>query len=68
MNHQPHTAAEPADLITDWFTDDDLSDEEEDQQEHENFPSVVDAARQRQDRRLPGWEKLLVFAFITITT
>ena len=28
MNHQHHTAAEAADLITDWFTDDDLSDEE----------------------------------------
>ena len=52
MNHQPHNAAEAADLITDWLTDDDLSDEEEDQQEDENLCSVVDAARQRQDRRL----------------
>ena len=52
MNHQPHSAAEAADLITDWLTDDDLSDEEQDQQEDENLSSVVDAARQRQDRRL----------------
>ena len=36
-------------MITDWFTDNDLSDEEEDQQKEENL-SVVDAARQRQDR------------------
>ena len=49
MNHQMHTAAEAADMITDWFTDDDLSDEQEDQQEDENLPSVVNAARQRQD-------------------
>ena len=52
MNHQPHSAAEAANLITDWLTDDELSDEEEDQQEDENLSSVVDAARQRQDRRL----------------
>ena len=52
MNHQPHSAAEAADLIIDWLTDDDLSDEEEDQQEDENLSSVVDVARQRQDRRL----------------
>ena len=52
MNHQPHRAAEAADLITDWLTDDDLSDEEEDQPEDENLSSVVDTARQRQDRRL----------------
>ena len=52
MNYQPHTAAEAADLITDWFTEDNLLDEEEDQQEDENLPSVVDAARQRLDRRL----------------
>ena len=49
MKHQPHTAAKAADLITDWFTDDDLSDEEENQQEDENLPSVVDAVRQRKD-------------------
>ena len=49
INHQLHPAAEAADLITDWFNDDDLSDEEEDPQENENLPSVVDAARQRQD-------------------
>ena len=36
-------------MITDWFTDDDLSDEEKDQQKEENL-SVVDDARQRQDR------------------
>ena len=54
MNHQPHTAAEAADLITDLLTDDDLSVEEEDQQEDENLPSVVDAARHTQDRRLLG--------------
>ena len=52
LNHQSNTAAEPANLITDWFSDDDLSDEEEDQQEDENLPSVVDTARQRQDRSL----------------
>ena len=51
MNHQLHTAVEAADFITDWFTDDDLSDKEKDQLD-ENLPSVVDAARQRQDRRL----------------
>ena len=45
MNHQLHTAAEAADLITDWLTDDDLLHEEEDQQEDENLKSVVDAAR-----------------------
>ena len=37
MNHQPYNAAEAADLITDWLTDDDLSDEEEDQQEDCGF-------------------------------
>ena len=52
MNYQPHTAAEAADLITDWFTEDNLLDEEENQQEDENLPSVVDAARRRLDRRL----------------
>ena len=30
MNHQPLTAAEADDFIIDWFTDNDLSDEEED--------------------------------------
>ena len=49
MNHQPHTAAEAADLITDWFTDDNLSDEEENQHKNENPPSIVNTARQRQD-------------------
>ena len=52
MNHQLHTAVEAANMITDWFAKDDLSDEEEDQQEDENLPPFVDAARQRQDRRL----------------
>ena len=39
-------------MNTDWFTDDGLSDEEEDQQQDENIASVVDPARQRQDRHL----------------
>ena len=52
VNYQPHTAVEVADLITEWFTDDDLSNEEEDQQEDGKLPSVVDAARQRQDKHL----------------
>ena len=39
-------------MITGSFTDDGLSDEEEDQQEDENIPLVVDPARQRQDRHL----------------
>ena len=30
MTHQTHTSGEVGDIITDWFTDDDLSDEEED--------------------------------------
>ena len=47
MNHQLHTAVEAANMITDWFAKDDLSDEEEDQQEDENLPPFVDAARQR---------------------
>ena len=30
MTHQTYTSGEFADMITDWFMDDDLSDEEED--------------------------------------
>ena len=52
MNHQPHFAAEAADFIIDWFTDDNLPDEKENEQKDENLPSVVDAARQRQGRHL----------------
>ena len=52
MAFQQYNSAQAADIITDWHTDDDLSDEE--QEDDEDFQPVLVAARPGNGRRTLG--------------
>ena len=53
MAFQQYNSAQAADIVTDWHTDDDLSDEEE-QEDDEDFQPVLVAARPGNGRRTLG--------------
>ena len=53
MAFQLYNSAQAADIITDWNTDDDLSDEEE-QEDDEDFYLVLVAAKPGNGRRTLG--------------
>ena len=53
MAFQQYNSAQAADIITDWHTDDDLSDEEE-QEDDEDFQPVLVAARPGNGSRTLG--------------
>ena len=53
MAFQQYNSAQAADIITDWHTDDDLSDEEE-QEDDEDFQPVLVATKPGNGRRMLG--------------